>query len=242
MYMSEVRDRRGARGISFLFPKEVVTEEADSAHFEGWIYPEEEALVRDVSAKRRLEFAAGRACARRALKRLGITDFPILAADDRAPIWPPGFVGGISHAAGYCGVAVARKEDVGSLGLDVERLKGPDRESLPRVCTVAELSWIRSAPDSHQKRLSYLIFSAKECVYKCLHGVAEKWLDFHDVMVSPLSIADDSSYAAQDFEAVLLVDAADGFERGKRLRGKYSFRDGYVLTAMVLGRQVERRA
>jgi 4'-phosphopantetheinyl transferase EntD len=242
VYVSEVRDKRCARTVSSLFPKEVVTEEADSAGFEGWIHPEEEALVRDACLKRKLEFAAGRECARRALERLGITDFPVLAAEDRAPIWPPGLVGGISHAGEYCGVAVARKEDVGGLGLDIERLKGLDRESTPLICTASELSRLGSAPDSQRKRLPYLIFSAKECVYKCLRGVTEKWLDFHDVMISPLPISRESDRAPRDFEAVLLVDAADGFERGKRLRGKYSFRDGYVFTAMVLGRRVERRA
>jgi len=240
--MSEVSDKRGARVVSSLFPKEVVTEEAHSACFEGSIHPEEEALVRDAYPKRRVEFAAGRECARRALEKLGVTDFPILAAADRAPIWPPGLVGTISHAGEYCGAAVARKGDVGGLGLDIERLKGLDRECTPLICTAPELSLLGSAPESQQERLSYLIFSAKECVYKCLHGATEKWLDFHDVMISPLPISHDSDHAPRDFEAVLLVDADDGFERGKRLRGKYSFRDGYVFTAMVLGRRVGRRA
>src|SRR3569623_1114660 len=78
------------------------------------IHPDEAQQVAGAVAKRRVEFAAGRACARRALTRLGIRDFVLKNGAARAPRWPRGVVGSISHAGaipgGRCGVVVGRAQ------------------------------------------------------------------------------------------------------------------------------------
>src|SRR5438876_615194 len=77
----------------------------------SWLFGEERALVAGASPVRRREFTAGRVCARDALQQLGGPRCAILRDPSRAPIWPEGFVGSISHAAGYCVAAAARTAD-----------------------------------------------------------------------------------------------------------------------------------
>ena len=52
--------------------------------------------------RRQTEFSAGRAAARAAMTSLGFAAAAIPAAPDRAPVWPPGITGSISHSATAC--------------------------------------------------------------------------------------------------------------------------------------------
>ena len=106
--------------IEALFPDGVVTVESTDAFSEDALRPEERAGLGRAVEKRRREFAAGRACARRALARLEIADAVLPIGPDRLPAWPAGIVGSITHCAGYCGVAVARRGSILCLGLDAE--------------------------------------------------------------------------------------------------------------------------
>ena len=73
----------------------------------GGLFPEEEALVAGAVTKRREEFAAGRNAARAALAGLGPPPCPLLRAGRRAPAWPQGIVGSITHCSGFCCAVVA---------------------------------------------------------------------------------------------------------------------------------------
>ena len=69
--------------------------------------------------KRQREFAAGRAAAHTAMANLGVPPQAILNGDDRAPIWPEGLTGSITHTRGCAIAIVARNSDVRALGIDV---------------------------------------------------------------------------------------------------------------------------
>lgn len=158
--------------IPALFPDGVITFDATGeAAWEGpdaRLHPREEALIARAGPKRRREFTLGRHCARRALRELGIEDFPLLADAERMPIWPAGIVGSLSHGGGLTAVAVARRGHILGIGLDVEEAGSLDEQVIERICGKAELKSLeelaRSAPDSWAR----LVFSAKESVYKCL--------------------------------------------------------------------------
>src|SRR5204862_697538 len=105
--------------IRRLFPGEVAVAvwEGDE---EPPLYPEETAAVVRAVPKRAAEFARGRACARAALAQLGVSSAPLPVGPERAPIWPEGFVGSVTHCRGLVAAVAARSARVSALGLDAE--------------------------------------------------------------------------------------------------------------------------
>ena len=72
--------------------------------------------------KRQTEFLAGRICAYEALRTTTGVPSIVAVGEDRAPCWPSGVVGSITHGAGWAAVVAARSEQWRGLGLDVELL------------------------------------------------------------------------------------------------------------------------
>ena len=91
--------------IHLLFPPEVVAEEMTSPPSLADLHPAEQACIAKAGLKRRLDFAAGRVCARRAMAQLGVDGLPLLVGEKGQPVWPPGIVGSISHCEGHYGAA-----------------------------------------------------------------------------------------------------------------------------------------
>jgi 4'-phosphopantetheinyl transferase EntD len=213
--------------LTSLFPSSVIVSEANPAQIQGSIYPEEETFIQKAVPKRKQEFTAGRLCARRALAKIGISNFPILIGKDRTPIWPSGIAGSISHCKGYCGVAVVQKTDIESIALDVESVGQVKRGIWKHFCNQQELSWINSLPEDQQQKNAALIFSTKECFYKCQYPITKKWLNFHDVTISI-----DSNQ--NEFEVKFLINIGSSFERGTCLKGNYLISSHYVFSGMTL--------
>ena len=65
------------------------------------LLPEEAPAIARAIPKRQAEFAAGRRAARAALTTLGHPAQAIPVGDRRAPIWPQGTVGAITHDQGH---------------------------------------------------------------------------------------------------------------------------------------------
>ncbi|MEA2664408.1 MAG: hypothetical protein QOI11_1352 [Candidatus Eremiobacteraeota bacterium] len=149
----------------------------------GELFPEEAAAVRTVVPKRRDEFVAGRTNARRALAELGLAPAAIPIGPRRAPIWPAGIAGSISHCKGYCIAIAARTHDFAGVGIDVE-LDEPISEGVAaRICFGAELADRAALERRLGMDLPKLLFSIKESVYKAYFPLAETFLDFSDVAV-----------------------------------------------------------
>ena len=214
--------------IACLFPDQVITEEANPVFSEGTLYPQEEAFICNAVPKRKQEFIAGRLCARRALAQVAIRNFPILMATDRSPIWPPGIIGSISHTEGYCGVALARKTEIESVGFDAECVGRLERDYWKAICTKQELSWIHSLPLDVQQEYIALIFSAKECFYKCQYTTSKRWVNFHDITMSV-------NPNIGEFEARYMADTDLFFAKGTCHKGKFFFHRGYIFTGMTVG-------
>jgi 4'-phosphopantetheinyl transferase EntD len=148
--------------------------------------------MRAASEKRRRDFHAGRACARAALRRLGVWAGALPIGADRAPLWPDGIVGSITHTRGYCAAAVAWRHDLAGIGIDAERRGAVSPALVARICTDTERRWLASAPPPEGGRCGdwlSLVFSAKEALFKSLHGaLAGRFLDFQDArLIAPPS-------------------------------------------------------
>jgi 4'-phosphopantetheinyl transferase EntD len=143
-------------------------------------HPAELRLASGLHPPRRAEFLLGRLAARRAQARLGATPGPVLRAA-RAPRFPPGLVGSISHSGGL-GVALAAwSAQVLCLGIDVE-LGWLPLGAARHVCRPAETSWLnQAAAAAAQRRRLTRLFSAKEALYKALHPLVQAPIRFGDV-------------------------------------------------------------
>jgi len=206
-----------------LLAAHVATAEVDPHSIDGGLLKAEQEAVAGAAKTRVEQYTAGRVCSRIALGRFGVAaTTPILRGEDRAPIWPPGFVGSISHTDSWCAAAVARVEDARSIGIDLETAT-PLKESLwRRVCTPKERDWLHelSAPGLTGK----ILFSVKEAVYKCQYPVTQKFLGFHAVEIE---LADGS------FRAVF-QQAAGEFQPGDVISGRYLVEEGLVAAACEL--------
>lgn len=225
--------------IEKILPPQVAVVEAFSDPVDAALFPGEEELIRNSVESRRKEFTTARWCARRALGVLGIAPVPILKGERGAPIWPEGVVGSMTHCAGYRAAAVARREDLLSVGMDAE-----PHEPLPDGVheTIAlpaeqqrERELRRTAPEIRWDRL---LFSAKESVYKVWFPLTHRWLGFEQ--------ADIVLHSDGTFTADLLILATDpdpdpdpvppggSTSTPTGFRGRWLVADGLVATAIAV--------
>ncbi|MER5727686.1 4'-phosphopantetheinyl transferase superfamily protein [Streptomyces sp. NPDC002138] len=147
-------------------------------------HPAEAASLRSAAPARRREFANGRYCAHRALRRLGTPAAAIPAGDRGAPVWPAEVVGSITHCPGYTAAAVARRTRIRALGIDAETHLPLPEDVLEFVARPEERARVRrllaERPGVHWDRL---LFSAKESVYKTWFPVTGRFLGFHEASI-----------------------------------------------------------
>lgn len=184
---------------------------------------EERAALGEVPAGRDRTYTAGRHCARRALARLGAAPGPVLIGDDRAPVWPDGVVGSITHCQGYAAAAVARAAEVAALGIDAEPHAPLPAGVLRRVAGAGDELPV-STGQVHWDRV---LFSAKESVFKAWWPRTRTWLGFGDARVA-------LDPASGRFRAVILISAPGG---PGALEGRFLVHDGLVLTAIAVARR-----
>ncbi|MFK8042830.1 4'-phosphopantetheinyl transferase [Congregibacter sp.] len=171
-------------------PSDVVVVVATDSMATQALTDEEEAYVTHAVEKRKREFRSGRNAAKTALRQLGLEASAVLLPVDNAkrPNWPPGYVGSISHTAGFCAAVVARASQYSGIGIDVERRKALRPGVLSRICTEREKEWISLQPDDEFKSVwGTSIFSIKESVYKVFNPIHEVYLGFQeaDIAINP---------------------------------------------------------
>ena len=216
--------------VKDLFPDDVLTVDTASgaAPETGGLrlHPEEAALIARAGPKRKREFTMGRLCARRALAGLGIEDHPLLVGPDRMPLWPDGIIGSLSHCGDFCAVAVARREEIIGLGLDVEKAGPLDEKTTARICGGEERARAGSLARRTPENWSKLIFSAKESVYKCYYPLTGNKLWFQDVEIT--ADPDRGTFVAR------LRPGAKHLRGLETLRGRFSYDETHVYTGVTL--------
>jgi 4'-phosphopantetheinyl transferase EntD len=215
--------------VAGLFPSGVIAAELTEPAPRELLTSAEQQLMARCAEKRIQDFAAGRACAHRALRELGIRDFSLLAGEHREPLWPPGIVGSITHTRGYAAAVVARQRDLKSVGLDCEGIDSVDEELWSRICTPAEIERLAQLPPAERGRQAALIFAAKEAFYKCQFPLTRAWVGFEDVVIEPL----DWPVAAGGLRIV--PQKILPLEAGvvAHLVGRFQFRGPWVITAVT---------
>ena len=140
----------------------------------------EEREVAHAVANRRDEFATGRRLARAALGRLGCEPTGIPAGADRAPIWPEGFLGTISHAGRLCVVHVGRTRDLTGMGVDIASKSRLEPALLKDICRPDERAFDETGGTIDPVMLRFV---SKEAFFKAYYPATRAFLEFHDVRV-----------------------------------------------------------
>jgi 4'-phosphopantetheinyl transferase EntD len=204
-----------------LFAREVAVATGAVVAYVDDLTPAEAARIARARPKRRHEYATGRRLARRLLAGFGRPGFSLVADDARAPVWPEGLVGSISHSAGMCVVAVARRGELASLGVDLEQAAAVRPELWPQILDAGEAAWLRGGAVSDPLSLAAVFFAAKEAVYKAQFPITRARLGFHDVHV-------ELEVGARRFHA-----SVPGFARA--LAGRFALAEPFVLAGIALG-------
>ena len=208
-----------------------VTIPADAAPVPTVAGVELPAVARTRRARRRIQFLAGRVCAREAIGRLATGRRSGAAAGSRtaARSGRTGFVGSISHTARFATAAVAHASEARGLGVDVEPVMSREaaadvaatrrrRDETRRVAQAAGLDPLESLT---------LVFSAKESLFKALYPPTRRHFDYLDcelVRVDP---------GARGFSIRFRppFDAAFG---AAEFAGRYELADGEVRTGVLV--------
>jgi 4'-phosphopantetheinyl transferase EntD len=190
----------------------------------------ERASAGVVDAERMREFKSGREYAKRALEMLGVHCVELTVAPDRAPLWPSGVIGSLTHVRGPTGghfaAAVARRHAVCNVGIDVEYATGLHPQIWNHILTPRELERILALPPQPRPIEVQLIWCAKEAIAKAARRPIEP---------TKIEIERDSTgdgYAAT-WHASRRADVASPTEIW---RGRTARVQGFILAAVVLPR------
>jgi 4'-phosphopantetheinyl transferase EntD len=173
-----------APAIAALFAPGAVAYQTRETIAAATLLPAEQPSVARAAPKRVAEFAAGRACARAALVQLGYGAVALPVGTDRAPRWPNGATGSITHTHGYCAAVAAATNQIRALGLDAEPPDSVKPHLWRRICCPEELAVLLAQEETQAIIAATLIFSAKEAFYKCQYALTGEWLGFTDLSVS----------------------------------------------------------
>nr|WP_086937668.1 4'-phosphopantetheinyl transferase superfamily protein [Thaumasiovibrio occultus] len=134
--------------------------------------------IQNASLKRQREFVAGRWLAATLLAEFGLPWHTLAIGQNRAPLWPLGFSGSISHSKDKVAVVVGLG---GYIGVDVEPLLSLSRANklAPLITRESELALLKQR--TSLETAVTMLFCAKEAAYKALLSPFVPHLDFHQL-------------------------------------------------------------
>jgi enterobactin synthetase component D len=188
-----------------------------------------ESLAKAVP-KRKAEFLAGRIIVREAMSimALPIKDIPI--GMNRAPCWPEGVAGSITHSGNQVFCLLSKKNN--GIGIDYEEIIS-DENVADIQCSIVseeEVSLFSEISSDYNKVLT-LAFSAKESLFKALYFSVRKYFDFLDVTI--ISFQDELSDDGSSLLGLTLevnTDLNEDIRKGRTFNVLYQWQDAGVLT------------
>jgi 4'-phosphopantetheinyl transferase EntD len=210
--------------LESLFPSPISCAWSDRPPSEIHLLPAEADAARNMRDKRLREFAHGRACARKALAALGFPECPVPIGEHRAPVWPHGIVGSISHTDDHAMAVAAQATDLKGLGIDLELKQPLDKTVLRMLCRPEEIARLRQP--MADPVLSKILFSAKESVFKCIWPTVRRFVDFQELEIR-LDL-DTETFTAIPGNENLPVELI------KKIRGRYALTEKLIVTAAYM--------
>jgi len=186
---------------------------------------------------RQVEFRLGRSIAATLLREQRSACELVGVGADRAPQWPTGFIGTISHSPVLLGVATARREafnrELGcpdgpsGIGMDMEPvIEGAALDDVRRYCLDdQERQACRSLGSAREAWAVTAISSAKEALFKCLYPIVRTFFDFRAVCIEPARLDDGR------LDGRLKTTLSAAFPAGIVISGRCHFIQQHVVTA-----------
>lgn len=212
--------KRVRQGLNDIFGPNIGIGFADPKSANNELLQAERDVALSMVPTRLREFAAGRAAAREALRAINHSPVAIPRAQDRAPVWPAGIVGSITHCDTACLSVVSHIEHWRSIGLDIEDDAPLHREAWPIILTESELTEVERLPRWRRARRVKLLFSIKEAVYKAQYPITGEIFDFLTL---------ETHLESNRFLASFSRDVGR-YQKGMAIGGGYFETDKYVIS------------
>lgn len=156
------------------------------------LFDEERALAAALAGKRREAFTTGRWLAQQLQRQVLGKAAAVNRGEDRAPIWPSGCIGSITHTDTLVAAIVITESAARGIGIDLEERGRVGERLFRRVLTPAERDRLSAAAEDARRDVATLMFSAKESVYKALNPLLKRYIGFQEVEVT----LDDAAFSA----------------------------------------------
>jgi len=185
------------------------------------LFREEERAIVGVVAGRKVEFSAGRHCARIAMQQIGHPPCAIPRGLDRAPIWPLGLTGSIAHDANYCVAVVASTHHYAAIGFDLQSVGEVTNELVRHVIRPDEMPGLDMRARPNSADWPTLHFCLKEAAYKVFYPIFKQVIDFRQmrVFIDPLR---------REFRAEPVLELAIS---AAAFKGRYEVKEGKIFAA-----------
>ena len=183
------------------------------------LWDEERAAVARAIPKRQAEFAAGRRAARAALEALGYSPMALPVGEGRAPVWPKGIRGTITHDRGLAMAAVLPSEAAFGLGIDLT-------EAAPLTTALCREILPHPTEQGLDPMAARVGFSAKESLFKALYPEIGTYFGFDAALFTVLS--------GGDRFKVTLTRPLGAIPSGTGWVGHVIRRADIILTALIL--------
>jgi 4'-phosphopantetheinyl transferase EntD len=193
----------------------------------------ERASIGPVDDQRLREFESGRVYAKQALALIGFHEVELPIASDRSPAWPAGAIGSLTHVMGRDGghfaAAVARRDAVDGVGIDIERENGLHPRLWDQVLTPRERQRVLRLPVPARGIEAQIVWCAKEAAGKAVR---------HPIEPTELEIENDpdgDGYTVTWRHAIGKTARSTHSWHGRMVRSQ-----GFILTAVVRPRGSKR--
>lgn len=145
------------------------------------------SIARSVKTRQR-EFLFGRLAARAALSRFGHGNDTIGIGPGREPLWPPGFIGSITHSGQHAAACAIPCANAYGVGVDMEAAIGPEaRQAVENLVLLpAERERLHRTRMLPYGLLLAIAFSAKESFYKAVSAAAGGYFGFETIRIDEI--------------------------------------------------------
>lgn len=179
-----------------------------------------------VTIKRRAEYLAVRYAAQRLLRARDCYD-NVDSAPNRAPVWPAGFCGSLSHTSEYAIAVIAPAVGVTIPGVDIEVLSQPDIKEIADTFTIRqEGDYLLSIENINIETLLVIVFSAKESLYKSLYPEVGLFFDFDVACFCEINTQE------KTFTLIPIQTLSPDYVAGSLISGYYAMLGKNVITVI----------